>query len=344
MAEETDILFDVKNGIGLITLNRPQALNALNMPMIQGMNRQLSIWAVDSDIRAVVVMGAGRTFCSGGDVKAAAQGTPLFQQGLFRAEYTLNHRIFRFPKPYIALIDGIVMGGGKGISAHGTHRVVSEKMVFAMPETSIGFFPDVGGGYFLSRCPGQTGLYLALTSKKINAADAAYIGFATDFVESKDFPALLESICAETNIDALIKSFSRPTPGDSALAAARAAIDRCFSHNRVEDIVNALTKEGTEWADETLHALHAMSPLSLKVALRQIRLGSAMSFEDVMIMEYRLSQAFMRGRDFYEGIRAALIDKDKNPRWSPASLEDVTDDAVARYFDSLKENDLVLWN
>lgn len=349
MKDAPEILFDVKNGLGLVTLNRPQALNALTLNMVRQMDGRLVEWAKDPAIRAVAVMGAGgKAFCSGGDVKAVALDGKAAREGksdgalvrdFFREEYILNHRIHTFPKPYISLIDGIVMGGGKGISAHGSHRVVSEKVTFAMPETNIGFFPDVGGGYFLPRCPGQTGVYLALTSKRIGAADCAYIGFATHFVASQDFPALLDALCAG-DVEAAIGQYAGSPPGMSELEQHRARIDACFGHDRVEDIVAALEKDGSPWAAETLKAMNAMSPTAMKVALRQIRLGAKMDFADVMTMEYRLSQRLTALPDSYEGIRAALIDKDRQPKWNPARLEAVNDDAVEGYFQSLGDRDL----
>ena len=356
---EAEVLFENKGGIGFITLNRPAALNALTLNMARLMNERLEIWEHDPQIRAVVVAGAGgKAFCSGGDVKAVAldglaaragQSNGDLGRDFFREEYTLNFRIQRFPKPYIALIDGIVMGGGKGISAHGSHRVVSEKTLFAMPETSIGFFPDVGGGYFLPRCPGQTGLYLALTSARVGAADALAIGFATHFVASVKFPDMIRALAdikwtqdAKSCVDAVLARFSSQIEEEAVTQMYRAEIDRCFSFNRIEEIILALVQEKTPWADETLKSLALMSPFSLKLALRQIRAGAKMNFAEVMTMEYRLSQACMRLHDFYEGIRAALIDKDRNPQWNPARLEDVSDLRIEECFQSLGPDDLLL--
>lgn len=352
-----EILFDVRGGLGLITLNRPQALNALNLPMIRAMAPKMIDWAKDPNVRAVAIMGAGdRAFCSGGDVKAVAIEAKDMQEGksdgqlcrdFFREEYILNHLIQTFPKPYISLINGIVMGGGKGLSAHGSHRVVSENVMFAMPETNIGFFPDVGGGYFLPRCPGQTGLYLALTSKRIKAADTLYISFATHHVELADFPALIEALedigtGDKDEASQIIEDFAKPAPGISEIAPHRSAIDNCFGFDHLEDIVKALQADGSDWAKETLAAMNGMSPTSMKIALRQIRLGASLDFAKVMTMEYRLSQHLMQGHDFYEGIRAALIDKDRQPKWQPAHIEDVSDQAVENCFKSLGDQDLVL--
>lgn len=359
MTQEQDVLFDRRGNLGVITLNRPQALNALNLPMIRAIDAKLVEWAKDKNIEAVAITGAGdRAFCSGGDVKAVAIDAKAAQEGksdgqltrdFFREEYILNHRIQTFPKPYISLINGIVMGGGKGVSAHGSHRVVTENTLFAMPETNIGFFPDVGGGYFLPRCPGQTGAYLALTSKRIKAIDTIYIGFATHFVALADLPALVEKLAAlkwdprktaHQHVTAAIEEFAGNAPGDSEVAPHRAMIDHCFGYDRVEDIVNELQRVASDWTRETLQAMYAMSPTSLKVALRQIRLGAKMPFAQVMTMEYRLSQAVAANHDFYEGIRAALIDKDRQPKWKPERLSDVPDAEVEKYFEPLGARDL----
>lgn len=361
MTTAPEILFSIKGGIGFITLNRPEALNALNLNMIREMDLKLIEWATSPFVQAVVVAGAGdRAFCSGGDVKsvaleakAAATGTSdgALTRHFFREEYTLNNRIYTFPKPYISLVSGIVMGGGKGLSAHGSHRVVTENTLFAMPETNIGFFPDVGGGYFLPRCPGQTGLYLALTSKRIKASDTIYIGFATHFVPHAKIPELIDALTGmawdrridpKKQVDMVISLFADEAKDESELAQYRNQIDTCFAHDRVEDILADLEKDNSPWSAETQKAMHGMSPTSLKIALRQIRLGATMEFAEVMKMEYRLSQACMQGHDFYEGIRAALIDKDRQPKWQPARIVDVDDALVAHCFDQIGDRELIL--
>jgi len=347
---EAEVLFDVEGSAGVITLNRPQALNALTFNMVQLMDIQLIAWAKDPAIKTVMITGAGdRAFCSGGDIKSVALAIKkggeerAIMRDFFRAEYTLNNRIFTFPKPYISLINGIVMGGGKGVSAHGSHRIVTENTLFAMPETGIGFFPDVGGGYFLPRCPGQTGTYLALTSKRIKAFDTMYIGFATHFVPAAKIGALRSEIAAAPqHLDVLLKKFSAPPPGESEIAPYREKIDRIFAHDHVEDILEALTKDSSEWAAETLKTMQSLSPSSLKIALKQIRLGATMNFADVMTMEYRLSQACLNRPDFYEGVRAALIDKDRQPKWQPATVRAVPDGDIDACFQSLGSQDLVL--
>ena len=360
MKGTNDIVFETCGRIGTITLNRPQALNALNLSMIRAMDQQLVEWAKDDHLEAVVVTGAGdRAFCAGGDVKAVAMDAKAAQEGnsdgqltrdFFREEYILNHRIHSYPKPYISLVNGIVMGGGMGISAHGSHRVVTENTLFAMPETSIGLFPDVGGGYFLPRCPGETGAYLALTSKRIMAADTVYIGFATHFVTAASIGKLTDALTGlrwerdktpQEQVTNLIGRFASPAPGDSEIAPHRAMIDDAFGFDNVGDIVNQLRIEGGSWARETLSAMLRMSPTSLNITLRQIRLGAKLSFGEVMTMEYRLSQACMGGHDFYEGTRAALIEKDRRPKWKPERLSDLPDSAIEKYFEPLGARDLL---
>lgn len=361
MTNSAEILTEKHGGIGVITLNRPEALNALTLNMIRGMQQALDGYIADNSVRAIVVKGAGgRAFCSGGDVKAVAlavkdahlgKGDGGLSRTFFREEYTLNHRIYTCPKPYISLIDGIVMGGGKGISAHGSHRIVTENTLFAMPETSIGFFPDVGGGYFLPRCPGETGLYLALTSKRIRATDTLYIGFATHAMPSvriADFENALANYSwhdrssDKDQIDDILSGMTEEMEDDSEIASQREAIDRCFAFDRMEDIIAALNRENDDFENETLKAIYGMSPGSLKIALRQIRLGRTMQFADVMKMEYRLSQACVRRSDFYEGIRAALIDKDRAPKWHPARIEDVVDADIEACFETRTGDELIL--
>ena len=358
--EADEVLFEIKNSVGFITLNRPEALNALSLNMIKLMDEKLAAWGNDPDISAVVVQGAGgRSFCSGGDVKVVALDIKASREGasdgqlykdFFRAEYILNHRIFNFPKPYISIIDGIVMGGGKGVSAHGSHRVVTENALFAMPETNIGFFPDVGGSYFLPRCPGEMGTYLAMTSKRIKAADTLYIGFGTHFVPHMGIELLLENlVTADWNrsdpmsiANTILANFNSSPEEAGELASKQTDIDRHFGHDRVEDIISSLKQDDSEWAKETLKEMGRMSPTSLKLTLAQLRRGREIDdFGDIMTMEYRLSQACMAGHEFYEGARAALIDKDRTPKWEPASVEEVSDEVIKGYFNSLGDNDLL---
>jgi len=347
MSEEADILFEVRGGLGVVTLNRPKALNALTLEMCTAFDRQLAAWAGDPAVRAVVVEGRGeRAFCAGGDVRAVwragKDGEPLTAD-FFRVEYRLNRRIKTFAKPYIALIDGVTMGGGVGISVHGPFRVASERTLFAMPETSIGLFPDVGGSYFLPRLADSLGMYLALTGARLKAADALYAGVATHYVASARLGALLDALqaalAAAGPVEEVLASFA-DDPGPAPLAAHGETIARCFKGDSFEAILNSLAAESGEWAAQTLATLAACSPTSLKVTFEQIRRGAKLDFDAAMIMEYRLSQAFMGGHDFYEGIRATLIDKDNAPRWRPASLDEVTPAMVAAHFAPLGERDL----
>ena len=346
---DQEVLFETKGGIGYIVLNRPKALNALTLPMVRLIAPQMEKWATDKAVKAVVISGAGdRAFCAGGDVaeiyRQKVAGNASLGRDFFREEYIVNRAIFRFPKPWIALLDGITMGGGVGLSVHGRFRIATEKFMFAMPETGIGLFPDVGGGHFLSRLPGQLGMYLALTGQRLKAADAMYGGVATHFVASDRIPELvraLETMTGEGDaaVEAVLARF-KGEAGEPTLPVHRADIDRHFGHDSVEGIVASLAKDGSEWAQKTSAALAKLSPTSMKITFRQIRDGASMSFEDIMTMEYRLSQGCMAGHDFYEGVRAVLIDKDHAPRWIPATLEAVGEDIVARHFAPVG-NDLV---
>ncbi len=351
MAEDGDILFERRGEVEFVTLNRPQALNALTLDMCQGLDKRLAEWEGDPEVEAVVIKGAGsRAFCAGGDIRAiydaARSGDPL-TAAFFYAEYHLNRRIFHFPKAYIALIDGITMGGGVGVSAHGSHRVATERSGFAMPETGIGLFPDVGASYLLPRLPGRLGLYLGLTGYRMKAADCLYSEVATHYLASEDLPAL-EAALVEANwsgdtsdVAAEVLNELARDPGEPPLAAHRAEIDRCFAAASVEEIFAKLEAEGSDWAHDTLAHLRTRSPMSLKITFRAIDEGSRLDFDSVMTMEYRLSQACVAGHDLAEGIRAAVIDKDNEPKWKPALLEEVSDDAVDGYFWPLGERDLV---
>jgi enoyl-CoA hydratase len=343
MGAEHDIRFERRGPLGVVTLDRSRALNAITLEMFERFEPQLAAWAADPDVRAVAIRGAGeRAFCAGGDIRTLYEGGLRGERvasELFRVEYRLNRRIKTLPKPYVALIDGIVMGGGVGVSVHGSHRVVTERTVFAMPETGIGFFPDVGGSFFLPRMPGALGMYLGLTGARLKAADCLYAGVGTYYVESVRL-ADLEAALAEADwvadpADSVAnQAIGRIAgdPGAPPLAEHRAAIDRCFSGDAVEAILAALAAEGGAWADKTLATLRRASPTSLKVTFEQLRRGAALDFDAAMVMEYRLSQAFMAGHDFYEGIRAVVIDKDNAPAWEPASLEAVTPALVEAHF------------
>jgi len=349
-----EIILERRGGLGIIALNRPKALNTLSLAMYRKFDPQLIAWGNDPDVHAVIVRGeGGRAFCAGGDVRAiydarqSATGEGDYKTDFFREEYSLIARVHRFPKPYVALIDGIVMGGGVGISVNGSHRVASEKMLFAMPEVQIGLFPDVGASRFLNLAPGKLGLYLALTGKRIAAADALHCGFATCFVPSDKLGALTDALAAtdwraggaRAQADAALAPFTA-APGEAVLAALRPDIDRAFAGASVEAIRTALGRETADWAREARKSMDRASPLSLKLTFRQLQLGKGMSVEQALMLEYRMTQHAMAGHDFFEGIRALLVEKDNKPRWRHPSLAAVSDAEVESYFAGLGEREL----
>jgi enoyl-CoA hydratase len=350
LSRVADIEFDRRGAAGVVTLNRPQALNAVTHGMAQDLRTALETWAHDPAITRVVVMAAGgRAFSAGGDIRALTEagksGRIDEAMKFWRVEYPLNAYIKNYRKPYIALIDGIVMGGGVGVAIHGSHRVAGDRFQFAMPEVGIGFFPDVGATWFFPRMPGELGTYCALTGDRLNAADACMAGAATHRVPSARFPDLLEGLCGSVSVDAVIAAFAEP-PGEGPLAARRAVIDRLFTADRVEDILAALdneTGEHADWARATAANIRTKSPLSLKIALAQVRRGKTWDFATCMQAEFRIVSRVIRGHDFYEGVRAVIVDKDNRPRWQPATLADVTDAEVERHFAPLADgNGLVL--
>ena len=357
-AGSDEVRFARRGPLGVITMTRPKALNALTLSMIRTIHPQLAAWAAEDNLRAVVIEGEGeRAFCAGGDVRAIweagkashAAGEPgRLTADFFREEYRLNHLIYHYPKPYIALIDGITMGGGVGLSIHGAVRIATERTLFAMPETAIGLFPDVGGSWFLPRLPGGIGLYLALSGERLKAPDCLYAGIATHWAPAARLGQIVEALTAADWDQGLagVRRALRPLtghPGEAGiLPALRPAIDRCFARKEsVEQVLQALEREASDWARQTLATLARRSPTSMKVTFEQLRRGAAQSFDESMIMEYRLSQAAMQsGADFYEGTRALLIDKDHAPKWNPARLEDVSDELVRSYFAPLGKHDL----
>lgn len=346
-----DILFEVSGGWGLVTLNREKALNALTFDMAIAYSDKLAQWAGDDAVKAVLIRGAGeKAFCAGGDIRwlhdTAREDAEAACQ-FFRREYELNTQIFRFPKPYVALIDGIVMGGGVGVSVHGDFRVAGPNTLFAMPETGIGLIPDVGGGHFMPRLPGGLGLYYALTGARAKAADCLATGIATHYA---DDPAALEAALlaadlsgdARAAITAVLDSASGD-PGEAPIAEQRAEIDALFTgHDTLDGLIAALKASDTPFAQKTLETLGRMSPTSLYLAFGQMQRGGALDFEDVMRMEFRLVRRIMEGHDIFEGVRAQIIDKDRNPQWQPASLEAVSAAEIAAYFEPLGAGELHL--
>ncbi|NXF74503.1 HIBCH protein, partial [Sclerurus mexicanus] len=350
-----EVLLEKRGGAGIITLNRPKALNALNHSMIQQIYPQLKMWEQDPETFLIIIKGTGaKAFCAGGDIRAmteAGKAGDKLVQDFFRGEYGLNNAIGTCKKPYVALIDGITMGGGVGVSVHGHFRVATEKTLFAMPETAIGLFPDVGGGYFLPRLSGKIGYFLGLTGYRLKGRDVLKAGIATHFVESGKLPALEKDLIAlkspsKENIADLLNSYQKKSTIDQekkfVLDEHIEKINSLFSANSMEEIVKKLKQDGSPFAIKQLETLNKMSPTSLKLTLRQLREGASMSLQEVLTMEYRLSQACMKGHDFYEGVRAVLIDKDQSPRWKPPTLEEVSDEFVDNCFKPLGNDDLKL--
>ncbi len=378
MSTDAEILLDRRGTAGIITLNRPAALNAVTRSMVATLRETLERWRDDGAISRVIVTAAGgRAFSAGGDLRHIYEAGHAGRQSesitFWRQEYALNALIKRYPKPYVALIDGIVMGGGVGISIHGSHRVAGDRFEFAMPEVGIGFFPDVGATWFLPRLPGQIGTYCALTGERLKAADAVAAGIATHRVASTRFAGLIAALCGAGSVDAILAAFAEaaanrdPVPasaerenGTTPVSASPAdnteggpviahhrAIDRIFAAGSIEEILALLDAEAAtatrdaRWAGEVAATIRSKAPLSLKIALSQMQRGRSYSFERCMQAEFRVVSHVAYGHDFYEGIRAVIIDKDNRPQWRPASLGEVTAASVERHFAPL-ESELVL--
>ncbi len=330
-----------RGALGHIRLDRPKALNSLTLDMVRDIDEALDRFESDPSISAVLISGEGeRGFCAGGDIRSvhdqgkAGSSAPI---DFWAEEYRLNARIARYSKPYVAFMDGIVMGGGAGLSVHGSHRIVTERTRFAMPETGIGFYPDVGGSWFLTRGPGELGTYIGLTGEILGGADVILAGLADQHMPSDRFPDLIERLaglsqCGAAEIGAAIAAVATEPP-PCLLAPVRDEIDRLFRFDTMEEIVTTLEEEGSGFALKTLETLRRKSPTSLKVTLRLLQLGrDSASLEDCLQREFSALTGVMKSHDFYEGVRAAVIDKDRNPKWQPASLDRVTERELAPYF------------
>lgn len=351
MTETQDILCEKQGRCGLVTLNRPRALNALTYDMIAAMERHYTDWAADPDVYGVVLQSAGgRAFCSGGDLKALYEWWRKDRLDellrLYGGEYQHNWSLERFTKPHVSLIDGLMYGGGAGIALYGTHRIAGGNFRFAMPEVGIGFFPDVGATHFLPRLKGETGMYLALTGRAIGQADAWYLGLVTHCIPESEYDAIREAMIEADPIDPVLDGLHRE-PESPELAGIQPAIDLHFSGSSVEEILDNLDRENGDnaaWARAVAGDIRTRSPLALKVAFRQVRTGGALGLDEALKLEYRIARRFLTGTEFYEGIRAAIVDKDGKPRWSPATLEEVSGDMVEACFAPLEEGDLDLVN
>jgi enoyl-CoA hydratase len=341
-ASDTDeVLFTREGTAAVIRLNRPKALNSLNLAMVHAMKPALDRFAEDDGVAVVVLTGEGeRGLCAGGDIRAIYQlgraGDPTVTQ-FWREEFPINHRIAHYPKPYVALMDGIVMGGGVGVASHGRHRVVTESTRLAMPETGIGYVPDVGATWLLPQAPGEAGTWLGLTGETVGAADAVHAGLADHCVPSARLADLVQSLSAlapgadDEQVRAVIQEFA-VDPGQSLLAAEREVIDRCFGFDSVEEIIGALLREPGEFARSARETILRRSPTSLKLTLRLLRLGrDSSSLVECLEREFTAASEILRHHDFYEGVRAAIIDKDRDPKWAPARLEEVRGEDLDPY-------------
>lgn len=326
--------------LGIIRLDRAKALNALDLSMIRAMQPVLDDWATDDGIDAVLLKGEGRAFCAGGDVKAVweavKRGDNATAHAFFAEEYRLDLTINRFPKPFISLLNGMVMGGGGGLSILGSHRIVTENTLYAMPECAIGLYPDAGGTWYLPRLPGALGVYLGLTGARLGAADFLASGMGTHFVPADRLPKLEEALSAAPSIDAafLAQNLAKlaGTPGPSEGAGRLADIDRLFGHAHLEEICAALAREPGDWAEGLRRAMAGYSPYSMKVTLRQILAGKDLDLPRALELEYRLSTRMCHENDFLEGIRSVLVDKDKSPKWEHDDIAAVPDQRVADLF------------
>jgi enoyl-CoA hydratase len=355
MTAAPEIRFERRGHLGIVTLDRPRALNALSLAMCRAMRAALAAWGQDDAVAAVVVRSAGgRAFCAGGDVRAlydlgrdaALAATRDPETDYFRQEYLLDHAVRRFPKPYVALMDGVTMGGGAGISVHGSHAVATERTLFAMPECVLGFFADVGSAWFLARCPGETGTWIALSGARLHAADLLHAGLAAAHVPSDALDGLVDALAAadwatapQATADAVIRRFATP-PGPAPLAGDRAWIDRCFAGDDVARILAALDAEDSPGSALAAAEMRRASPTSLTVTLRLLRFARVATYEAVAAMDYRLARRALEGPDLYEGIRAVLVDKDRAPRWQPARLDQVSAAAIMARFAPLGREDL----
>jgi enoyl-CoA hydratase len=341
---EPEIICERRGASGAVFLNRPQALNAITLNMVREITRALEEWERDTAIKNVVVSAAeSKAFSAGGDIRLLYEqgkaGDHAAQLDFWREEYRLNRRIRLYPKPYIALVDGIVMGGGVGVSLHGSHRVAGDKFSFAMPEVGIGFFPDVGATYFLPRLPGKTGMYLALTGARANAGDAVLLGLASAHVSSKLFDYFASVVGEGDAVDYTVPRLqSKSSPGP--IIANRDLIDRCFSADSVVQILARLDAERSVFAAEAAKAMRTKAPLSLEIAYRQMTIGANLSIDEAMQTEFRIVSRVCRGEDFYEGIRATILDKDFAPRWRHNNLNEVRPREVDSYFAPLDADEL----
>jgi len=336
---ESLVLSSQSKGIGWITLNRPKALNALNLDMVRLIQNVLDEWRDDDKVRLIILKSnSEKAFCAGGDLKsvhaANYAGDSQHLDELFREEYMLDNAIYSYPKPYISFIDGIIMGGGMGLAINGAFRITSQRSTFAMPETKIGYFPDVGATYFLNQCPGQLGLYIGLTGITFSANDALFAGIATHYIPKEHWEGIEQKLeNAELHhaedIKTILNQHSECFDEKSEFEQYFGIINECFSGASVEEIFESLEKHPTEFARNTLEQLKQRCPISLKTTFQQLQIGEKLLFPEAMKFEFRQSRSFVNSPDFIEGIRAAVIDKDRKPQWSVPTIYDVSDEKIS---------------
>ncbi|MDX5592505.1 enoyl-CoA hydratase/isomerase family protein [Pseudovibrio sp. SPO723] len=349
MTMTDEVLFERKGHAGLMVLNRAKALNALTHEMVVAMHNHLTEWDADPSVRHIIIKSnSDRAFCAGGDIRQVAKAGPekaAETVQFFADEYRLNAAMKACKTPLVALIDGIVMGGGVGISVHGHYRVGSEKTLFAMPETGIGFFPDVGGGYFLPRLPHALGYYCALTAERLNQADCCWAGILTHAVPAEKFEALEAALCAADNVESVLDEYGVEA-GHAPISDKAQVIESCFGVDTTAGIFEALSQleasSDDDFARKTLDTLGGRSPTSIEVAFRQLKRGAELSMNDCMIMEYRIVSQILQGHDFYEGVRAVLIDKDHSPKWRPERMSELNEVEIEAHFMPPKGGDLTL--
>lgn len=349
MTQDQEIICEIRGAAGVVVLNRPKALNALSLGMVRELARALDAWENDPQVtRIVVISTSEKAFSAGGDIRwlhdCGKAGRHEDMLAFWGEEYILNHRIKTYPKPYVALIDGIVMGGGVGISLHGSHRIAGDRYLFAMPEVGIGFFPDVGATYALPRLSDGFGRFLALTGERIGAADALTVGLATHGVPSERFAELADALTGRSALDEILAAFSLQR-GPGPLQAERAAIADAFGGETLPEVIARLNKAaagGGGFAGKLLQTIATKSPTSVAIAFEQMRRGAGLDFAEAMRTEYRIVSRIARGHDFYEGVRAVVIDKDQAPRWQPATLDAIRQADIDAYFAPLGADELKL--
>ena len=348
MSAQTSVIIDKQNGVGWIKLNRPHTLNSLNVEMIETISKQLKEWKNDKGIALLCMYGEGsKGFCAGGDMRKLydlkENGVEMYAERFFSTEYPLDYDIHHYPKPILVYMNGIVMGGGVGLSIGASHRIVTETTKWAMPEMNIGFFPDVGASYFLNQMPGYVGRYLALTANILKAGDVFYIGAGDYFLENGKWDNVMKAInetkwhldSAHQKLNSILEQFCITSKPSSSIKLRQEKIDEHFHFNTIEEIISSLQKaaiKGDEWAQETANIILSKSPISLKVTLFQLQEGKLKSLKECLEMEMNLAMNFMKSHDFYEGIRSVLVDKVHNPKWNPKSFNAITDDQITSFF------------